>query len=582
MMAGKIRVLPEAVAQKIAAGEVVERPASVVKELMENAIDAGASEIVVELRSGGLQLIRVADNGEGMVSEDVPLALQRFATSKIRKAEDLYAIETLGFRGEALPSIASVSQMVLKTRPSNSVSGTKVVSEGGEVKSISETGCPVGTEVEVHQLFYNLPVRRKFLRSIRTELRYALLHFHRLSLAHPSITFKFIHDGRILQELLKTESFLIRVEAILGREVIDHLEAIRFEEAEIKIEGFTSLPSLAKGNRDGISIYIHCRYVKDRIIYKAILEAYRHILPADKYPVSILWISLPPSSVDVNVHPTKAEVKFKEPEKIYQAVWSSIRRVLEEVPPHGKWGSPEKRKEAIREGELQASLSFQNSRKPYSKAWGEEINPPKVGEGEDIEWEVEKRTPYRIVGQLWGTYILCEGEGTLIFVDQHAAHERILYEKLKRKFEERSLATETLLLPVLMELSLEESLVLGSSEEAFKAIGFEIESVGERLYAIRSIPSYVEQKEAGQRVREMLEELSLLKRGGEGSTPLHALLISLACHSAVRANFPLRREEMEEFIGNLYPFNPSTTCPHGRPIFFLLSLDEMNRQFKRN
>ncbi|MBM4348919.1 MAG: DNA mismatch repair endonuclease MutL [Deltaproteobacteria bacterium] len=581
MMAGKIRILPEPVAQKIAAGEVVERPASVVKELMENAIDAGASEIIVELKSGGLQFIRVTDNGEGMVPEDVPLALQRFATSKIRQAEDLFAIETLGFRGEALPSIASVSQMVLKTRPSNSISGTKVISEGGEVKRVSETGCPVGTDVEVHDLFYNFPVRRKFLKSIRTELRYALLHFNRVSLAYPSITFKFIHDGRILQELLKTESFLTRVEAILGREATDHLKPIRHEEDEIQIEGFTSLPSFAKGNRDGISIYIHGRYVKDRIIHKAILDGYRHVLPADKYPVSILLISLPPSSVDVNVHPTKAEVKFKEPEKIYQAVWSSIRRALEESPSEGRWISPGKRGESIQEGELQASLSFQGFRKSYSEVGDNGINPPKVGEREDLQWEVEKRTPYRVVGQLWATYILCEAEGTLIFVDQHAAHERILFEKLKRKYDDGALITEKLLLPVLMELSLEESLIFDSAEEAFKAIGFEIESVGERLYAIRTIPSFIEQKEAGERVREMLEELSFLKRGGEGSIPLQTLLISLACHSAVRANFPLRREEMEELIGNLYPFNPSTTCPHGRPVFFLLPLDEMNRQFKR-
>ncbi|MBS3920679.1 MAG: DNA mismatch repair endonuclease MutL [Deltaproteobacteria bacterium] len=581
-MAGKIRILPEPVAQKIAAGEVVERPASVVKELMENAIDAGASEIIVELKSGGLQLIRVTDNGEGMVPEDVPLALQRFATSKIRQAEDLFAIETLGFRGEALPSIASVSQMVLKTRPSNSISGTKVISEGGEVKRISEVGCPVGTDVEVHDLFYNFPVRRKFLKSIRTELRYALLHFHRMSLAYPSITFKFIHDGRILQELIKTESFLTRVEAILGKEVIGHLKPIRHEEDEIQIEGFTSLPSFAKGNRDGISTYIHGRYVKDRIIQKAILDGYRHVLPADKYPVSILLISLPPSSVDVNVHPTKAEVKFKEPERIYQAVWSSIRRALEESPSEGRWISPGKRGESIQEGELQASLSFQGFRKPYSEVGDNGFNPPKVGEREDLQWEVEKRTPYRVVGQLWATYILCEAEGTLIFVDQHAAHERILFEKLKRKYDDGALTTEKLLLPVLLELSLEESLIFDSAEEAFKAIGFEIESVGERLYAIRTIPSFIEQKEAGERVREMLEELSFLKRGGEGSIPLQTLLISLACHSAVRANFPLRREEMEELIGNLYPFNPSTTCPHGRPVFFLLPLDEMNRQFKRN
>lgn len=580
-MATKIQVLPEIVAQKIAAGEVVERPASVVKELVENGIDAGATEIVVELRSGGLQLIRVMDNGEGMVADDVPLSLQRFATSKIRKAEDLYAIETLGFRGEALPSMASVSKMVLKTRPANAISGTKVVSEGGEIKSLSETGCPVGTEVEVHDLFYNLPVRRKFLRSIRTELRYALLHFHRIGLAYPSVTFKFIHDGRLLEELFKTESLLVRVEAILGRETAGHLKPIRHEEDEIRIEGFTSLPSLAKGNRDGLSIYIHGRYVRDRIIHKAILDAYRHILPADKYPVSILWISLPPSSVDVNVHPTKAEVRFKEPEKIYQAVWSSIRGALEESSSDEHRRSLEKRVESIREEDLQSFFSFPDSRRSYFEVHGEGFDIPKVNE-EGIPWEVEKRTPYRIIGQLWETYILCETEKTLVFIDQHAAHERILYEKLKKQYEAGALATEPLLLPVLVELSLEESLLLDSYKEGFETIGFEIESVGEKLYAIRSIPSFIEPTEAGERVKEMLEELSFMKKGGEGLSSLQTLLISSACHSAVRANFPLREKELEALITSLYPFNPSMTCPHGRPVFLFLPLDEMNRQFKRN
>ncbi len=579
-MAGSIRVLPELVALKIAAGEVVERPASVVKELIENAIDAGATEIYVELKSGGLQLIRVADNGKGMAAEDVPLSLQRFATSKIREAEDLYAVETLGFRGEALPSIASVSKMVLRTRPPGSIGGTKVVSEGGEIKSLSETGCPVGTDVQVHELFFNFPVRRKFLRSIRTELRYALLTFHRISLAYPSIAFKFIHDDRLLEELFKTDSLLVRVEAILGKETIGHLKAVCYEEDEVRVEGFTSLPPLARANRDGISTYIHGRYVKDRILYKSVLEAYRHILPADRYPVSILLISLSPSSVDVNVHPTKAEVRFKEPEKIYQAVWSSIRGALEESPSGAMRLSSEKRGEGVREEDLQPFPSFIHSWKPYSKIPGEGFSASRVEE-KDIQWETDRRTPYRIVGQLWGTYVLCETMETLVFIDQHAAHERILYEKLKKKYEEGAPATETLLLPILAELSLEESLVLESCREEFEAIGFEIESAGERLYAIRSIPTFIEQKEAGEKVREILEEVSFLKRGGEGSSSLRDLLISMACRSAVRANFPLKKEELEALIGELYPFNPSMTCPHGRPVFFFLPLGEMNRQFKR-
>lgn len=578
---GKIQVLPEAIAQKIAAGEVVERPASVVKELMENAIDAKASEIIVELKAGGLQLIRLIDNGEGMVPEDVPLALQRYATSKIQKAEDLYAIETMGFRGEALPSIASVSRMILKTRPPHALAGVQLVAEGGQIKSLSEIGCPVGTEVQIHDLFYNFPVRRKFLRSVRTELRYGLLLFHRVSLAYPSIAFQFIHEGRRLEELFKTESLLVRIEAIFGKGISDHLIPLRLEEGEYRIEGFTSLPSLTRGKGDGISIYINRRYVKDRILSRAILEAYRHILPADKFPVTVLMISLSASMVDVNVHPTKAEVKFREPERLYQAVLASIRRALEEVPSLKKEVSREREKGFFRERSPQDSFPFRNFQRSYSDCQSEGNDLPRVKENEEVEWEAEKEGPYRIVGQLWGTYILCESEGTLLFVDQHAAHERILYEHMRKIYEEGALVAEKLLLPVLIELSLEESLVLESAQEAFKSIGFEIESIGQRLYAIRSIPSFIEPKEAEERVREILAELSFLKRGGEGLAPLQALLISLSCHSAIRANFPLRKEEMEELIRSLYPFNPSTTCPHGRPIFFLFTLDEMNRQFKR-
>src|SRR4030043_1917481 len=263
-MARKIEVLPKSISQIIAAGEVVERPASVVKELMENAIDAGGSEIIVELKAGGLQLIRVIDNGEGMDPDDVPVAFQRYATSKIRKAEDLYAIHTLGFRGEALPSISQVSQVTLQTRALHSLSGTRVICEGGEVKRISEIGCPIGTEVEVKNIFYNIPVKRKFLKSIRSELRYALHHFLRLSLSHPRISFKFIHDGHTLHEHLRTESTIIRIEAIWGKVVYAHLQPIGFEEREIRISGFASLPSFSKRNTEGLYFYVNGRFVKDR------------------------------------------------------------------------------------------------------------------------------------------------------------------------------------------------------------------------------------------------------------------------------------------------------------------------------
>jgi len=589
-MPSKIHLLPEHVSQTIAAGEVVERPASVVKELMENAIDAGSSEITVELKTGGLQLIRVYDNGEGIDREDVPLALQRYATSKIKKAEDLFAIHTLGFRGEALPSIASVSKMTIKTRVSNSISGTKAVCEGGEIKGISEVGCPLGTEVEVQNIFYNIPVKRKFLKSIRSELRYGLNHFLRLSLSHPSITFKFIHDGRMLYEHLKTESPLVRIEAILGREVVNHLQRCEFDDGEIRILGFTSLPPLVKGNTDGIYLYVNRRFVKDRMLYKAIIEAYRHVLPTGKFPVVILFITIPPYAVDVNIHPTKAEVKFRDPERVFRAVVGTLGSI------HGEKAFSTRRVESetgvVPEGE-RGELAYAKAPSdsfPSVKSYppflplrerDEGNATPMVREGGGVEWRVEDKTPFRILGQVQGTYILCEGEEGVIFIDQHAAHERILFNQYKNQYETKSIVSEKFLIPVPMELSTEESFILDSHLEKLQSMGFEIDPIGEKVYAIRSKPSFIDPKDPTTMVREILDELSFLKREGKGVEAVDTILITLACHSAIRGNFTLRREEMEGLVATLYPFNLSATCPHGRPIFFLFHLNELNKQFKR-
>jgi DNA mismatch repair protein MutL len=582
-MSKKIEVLPESISQMIAAGEVIERPASVVKELMENAIDAGSSEITVELKAGGLQLIRVVDTGEGVEEEDVPLAFQRYATSKIKKAEDLYAIHTLGFRGEALPSISQVSKMILQTRTPHSLNGTKVICEGGEIKSISEVGCPVGTEVEVKHLFYNIPVKRKFLKSIRSELRYALNHFLRLSLSHPAISFRLIHDGRMLHEYLRTDSLLIRIEAIFGKDIYRHLEPIGFEEGGIGLSGFTSLPSFSKRNGEFIFFYVNQRFVKDRMIYKAVLDAYRHILPKNQFPVVILFITLPPSAVDVNVHPTKAEVKFKDPDRIYQCVFAAIRMVIEGAPTHSEEMALEgERREWVSPKTVHPSFFVQeNLSLPPSLMRRDEEGIFTVREGGKFQWEAEKKRSYSVLGQIRGTYILCEGEGNLIFIDQHAAHERILFEKFKKDYEKRLMSSERLLLPVLIELSVEESYVLESAGDALSAIGFEIEPVGEKLFAIRSIPSLIDQKDPKEIVRGILDDLSLLGKQVKGEETLQTLLVTLACHSAIRGNFRLKKEEMDQLVEDLIPFRPSTTCPHGRPIFFALSLDELKKQFKR-
>jgi len=582
-MTRKIEVLSKSISQIIAAGEVVERPASVVKELMENAIDAGSSEIIVELKSGGLQLIRVVDNGEGMESEDVPMAFQRYATSKIRKAEDLYTIHTLGFRGEALPSISQVSKMALHTRALPSLSGTQAICEGGEIKRISEIGCPIGTEVEVKSIFYNIPVKRKFLKSIRSELRYALLHFLRLSLSHPFISFKFIHDGRTLHDHPKTDSPLVRIEAIFGKDIYSHLRPIEFEDREIKIAGFASLPSFSKRNTEGFYFYVNQRFIKDRMIYKAVLEAYRHTLPNHQFPIVILFITIPPSTVDVNVHPTKAEVKFRDSERIYQAILASLRWVVEE----GSFQSErriswDERGERVSQKEAQPSFFVRETiSSPSFLTREEEKEILMVHEGERLPWNVEKKPYYSILGQIRGTYILCEGEGKLIFIDQHAAHERILFEKFKKEYESRSIVSEKLLIPILLELSAEESYLLELAGEALISMGFEIEPVGEKLFAIRSIPSFIAPKDPKDIVRGILDDLSFLEKAGKGEETLYTILITLACHSAIRGNFILKKEEMDKLVELLTPFPLSTTCPHGRPIFFLLPLDELKKQFKR-
>ena len=579
-MPRKIQILPESVAQAIAAGEVIERPASVVKELMENALDARASKIAVELKAGGLQLIRVLDDGEGIDPEDVPVALRRYATSKIQRSEDLFAIHTLGFRGEALPSIAAVSQMTIRTRVPRSVSGVQLLCEGGEVRNTTEVGCPVGTEVEVRNLFYNIPVKRKFVKSIQTELRHSLNHFLRLSLAHPSVSFKFIHEERILYEYPKTDSLGVRVEAILGGEIYGHLQSIEFGEGETHLKGFASLPSFSKGNGDGIYLYVNRRFIRDRMIYKAILEAYRHVIPGGKFPVAVFFLTIPPSSVDVNVHPTKAEVKFKDPDRVFRMVQGALSSAL--APS----SSLKKRENAGNGMDRSPSLKEFPSlglTKPYPipLPGRDREAVPVVREVSTPEWEVERKPSFRILGQVQATYILCEGAEGLIFIDQHAAHERLLYEKYKKDHEVGSIPAEKLLIPIPMELSTEESFVLMSYREEIESMGFEIDAIGERMVAIRTIPKLAEPFDPKEMIREFLEELSFVKREGKGREALHRILVSLACHSAVRANFVLRREEMEGLLESLHPFHHSLTCPHGRPVFFVLSPEELAKQFKR-
>lgn len=580
-MPGKIQILPESISKAIAAGEVVERPASVVKELVENSIDAGSTEIVVELVMGGLRSIRVQDNGEGIEPEDLPLALQRYATSKLKRLEDLYQITTLGFRGEALPSIASVSKMTIKTRVRDSLSGTKILCEGGKIKNVSSVGCPVGTEIEVRDLFYNVPVKRKFLKSIPSELRQSLNHFLRLSLSHPTISFKFLHEGRILQEHLRTDSLRVRIESVLGRDAWEQMKPFEFEDQEIEVSGYASLPTFSKRTADGIYLYVNQRGIRDRLLYRAILEAYRHHLPGMRYPVIVLFLFLPPSGVDVNVHPTKAEVKFKDQERVYQVVVRALRSILETEPRYEEESVFTKPLELKEEPHLPFPEG-PSPLYPLSGEWkGEE--PLRLREERVDQGELAKhREPPRIVGQVQGTYLLCEEERGVVFIDQHAAHERVLFERFKREVGTRTFSINKFLVPITLEVSAEEALLLMTYLGEFQKMGFEIDPIGKDLFALRAIPSFIEEKETKELISHILEELALFREGGAMKEVVETILVAMACRSAIRGNFLLKREEMEELVKSLYPFDLSMTCPHGRPIFFLVRGEELAKQFKRS
>lgn len=574
VMPKKIHVLPEDISQYIAAGEVVERPASVVKELIENSIDANSSEIIVELKSAGIELIKVIDNGEGIYPEDVPIALKRYATSKIKRLEDLYSIKTLGFRGEALPSIAAVSRMTIITRVPSSIVGTKVICEGGEIKSISEVGCPVGTEIEVRDLFYNIPVKRRFLKSIQSEFRNILNQFLRLSLSCPNLSFKLIHDAKVVYEYPKTESLLVRIEAIMGKDIYSHLKKIEYQNEDIDISGFIGLPVVSKSTPDGIYLYVNKRFIRDRMIYKAINEAYRYQIGTGKYPIVVLFLNIPPSKVDVNVHPTKTEVKFKESERIFSSIFSAIEMTLQdELNKPTRYYDIKINREGLVYDSNERSYVLKESVRGY----------PLVESEESFQREIalEETHKFHPLCQIKGTYILCESGRELIFIDQHAAHERIIFEKLKKDYQEHSVIKEKLLIPIQIELSVEESFILENIKETLLEIGFEIEQIGENLYSICTIPSFIKLSDVKKILREIIEDLFHFDMKNKRNEIMNNIFTIISCHSAIKANSILRKEEMEELLKMLSPLGTESTCPHGRPIFFLLPIEELNKEFRR-
>jgi len=556
-----IRVLdPELVAQ-IAAGEVIERPASVVKELVENALDAGASRIEVETEGGGRSRIRVADDGCGIPAAEVALAFARHATSKISAPEDLFRIATLGFRGEALAAIAAVARVTCRTRAVGEELGTYVRIEGGEIREQRPMARPPGTEMIVEDLFFNTPARRKFLKGEGAERRAIDLWISRYALAYPRVAFFLRHDRREALTLPAAREPRHRLAALYGAEVAEALLEVHEADEEMRISGWISPPGMDRPDRQEIAFFVNGRWVQDRMLPAAVLQAYHTLLPAGRFPWSFLWIDLPLDAVDVNVHPAKIEVRFRDPDRVFRLVQRAAHRALRQTAPR----------------------VFQSVASPMAPV-SMPARPLPPGEPADVlpkpSGEEAGLPPLRVIGQLQATYIVAEGPDGLYLLDQHAAHERVLYEELMARRQEGPLPAQPLLQPVLLEVSPEEGSLLEEHQETLRELGLWIEPFGPRAVRVRAIPAVLSAEAIRAVIQDLLFDLHEARRPMEAA--LEARWIRSICkRAAVKAGQVLGMEQMQHLVRALERCAMPWTCPHGRPTVLRFPLGQLAHQFGR-
>ena len=700
----KIAVLDQNTIDKIAAGEVVERPSSVVKELVENAIDAGATAITVEITDGGKKLIRITDNGSGMDAEQVPLAFLRHATSKIEKVEDLTHIASLGFRGEALSSIAAVSQVELITKTPSGISGTRYVIEGGKEQSLEEMGAPEGTTFLIRNLFYNTPARSKFLKSDMTEAGYINTLMEQLALSHPEISFKYIQNRQV--KLSSSGNYSVKdvIYSVYGREIAKALLDVSYENDFMKIEGFVGKPEISRGNRTFENYYINGRYVKNKIITKAIEDGYKGLVMQHKFPFVSLRIEMDGNDLDVNVHPAKREVRFARETEVYTAIYETVRKVLthrELIPqvsvgkdeptprteqikpgnipepfevkrrqemyghpnqtaniashaaptasevrstapvpsiPYNKptngtasYGSAEsahnssassadkyKRVDSLRENPVYGSQPFTKeeeemfsgtlkdgrnensatetadseviSEKPAESAPPEVDNEPIKSQEQEPPKQLElfeerllapeSRSRHRLIGQLFDTYWLVQFEDNFYIIDQHAAHEKVYYERFVKQFQSQNIQSQYVSPPLIVSLSREEENLLKTNKKYFRDFGFEIEPFGGREYSISAVPSSLLGMTEEELFLEMLDHLTA--DGSKDAFEIFASrLATMACKAAVKGNHSMSPQEADKLIDELLTLENPYNCPHGRPTIIAMSKTEIEKKFKR-
>jgi DNA mismatch repair protein MutL len=649
---GRIRVLSDNVANKIAAGEVVERPASVVKELLENSLDAGATRIRVDIEAGGRKLIAITDNGCGMGQDDAMLAFERHATSKIHDVDDLLNIDTLGFRGEALPSIASVSRFLLETRQASDAAGTRIEIAGGKLLKVEETGVPGGTAISVRDLFFNVPARKKFLRAESTELSHIASLVTHYALAHPDKHFE-LHSATLnMLTAPPVETHSERLYQIFGRDTLDQLIPVAAEAdleragipepppwrrsedykpqapGKVRLHGFLSKPELQKLNRNSIFVFVNQRLVRDRLVQHALTEAYRNIIPPTVFPVVLLFVEMPPAEVDANVHPAKTEIRFRQQSFIHDLVRDSVRAALMKARP-----VPQFTREIVAQPTAAAALSpgaaFVHAEAAAGQASGFVLTaperPPETAafafdggmhvdgviadqhesflNGPELERsltasrydcgqalqqipELETENApqlasLRPLGQIRELFILAVNHDGLWIIDQHVAHERVLFERVLKQRQTESIPVQKMLMPMVVQLTPGQQAVYAEISDELQHNGFEVELFGSRTVVVKAVPAGVESCDVEQMLGELLVEFEREQQAINLDAIRHRIAASIACHAAIKVNMPLEQNKMEWLLKELAQTECPMSCPHGRPVVLRYSVKDIQRAFKR-
>ena len=599
----RIKLLPETLASQVAAGEVVERPASVVKELVENSIDAGARAIEVGIQRGGMSRIRVVDDGCGMDRDDALLSLERHATSKIASAADLAAISTLGFRGEALPSIASVSRLRLSTREPGAVAGTEILVNGGRIETVRDGGEAPGTQIEVRSLFYNVPARRKFLRSETTEARNIEHQFFLQALAHPEIGFTLVREDNIASQLPITTSLRDRIRDLYGAKLLDDLLEISLRDRRgIQVQGWIGRAGVSRQTRAQQFVFVNGRAIDSGILSTALREGYHTALMRGQFPVTFLFVDLDPREVDVNVHPTKREVRFRDPASVREAIVEAVQRTLESgrVEWQRKFNAPAAPAAVLPPGpaatrpdgettSVSSQIVGRDSARPSNFApldqasRADSLNLPRPIDGNRPEPQIEPRRDqqFQIIGVLNRLYVLMENSDGLVLVDQHAAHERVLFEELRRRMEEQGVPSQRMLLPQIFSLPPRDAEWVERNVATLQKMGIGVENFGANSFRVDTLPAFLEIADAAGFLRKVIDELITTSRS---SSPLRLgedMIAKTVCRHAVKANDPLRYPEIEKLIRDLLACDLPYCCPHGRPTMIQISHAELEKKFGR-